>query len=131
VLPLTVGDQLRSVWIESKRRPPKQYALGRRVMDGGSVPLEPLAPRAAIICAIDYPPPLTHDEIHDLRREYPNLVNDGLVIDEFHDEREYVVDRRYLNAVTVVRRYEQIHFADAPPISTTAVSLGDGQLVCD
>jgi hypothetical protein len=76
-------------------------------MDGGV--LETLAPRAAIICAIDYPPPPTHDEIHDLKREYLDLVNDEL-------------DRQYLNAVTVVRRYEQIHFADAPPISTTAIS---------
>ena len=111
----------------------ERFALGRRVMDGGSVLLETLAPRAAIISAIDYPPPPTYDEIHDLKRECLDLVNDELVIDEFHDEREYVVDRRYLNAVTLVRRYEQIHFADAPPISTAAVSqtLRDGQLVCD
>jgi hypothetical protein len=100
----------------------ERFALGRRVMDGGSVLLETLAPRAAIISAIDDPPPPTRDEIHDLKRECLDLVNDELVIDEFHDEREYVVDRRYLNAVTVVRRYEQIHFADAPPISTAAVS---------
>jgi len=62
--------------------------------------LETLAPPAAIICAVDYPEPATQDEIEKLKREHPNAD-----FDEFHEEREYVIDRRHLNAVIVVRRY--------------------------
>ena len=34
-------------------------------------------------------------------------------INEFHDEREYVVDRRHLKAVRVLRRYSQIEDSTA------------------
>lgn len=75
-------------------------------MDGGSVLLETLAPSAGIICAVDYPKPQTQAEIEKLKRGHPNVA-----VSEFHEEREYVVDRRHLNAVTVVRRYAQIEGA--------------------
>jgi len=72
------------------------------VWDGGSVLLETLAAPKAIICKITYPPPLTQKEIKALKRKYP-----GITIDEFHDEQEYLVDRRYFDVVKVVRRYAQ------------------------
>ena len=80
-----------------------RFARERQVMDGGSVVLETVAPTAAIISAVDYPKPFTQEEIERFKREHP----DSLII-EFHEEREYVVDRRRLDAVTVVRRYPQI-----------------------
>jgi hypothetical protein len=79
-----------------------RFAQQRQSWDGGSVLLETVAPEPAIISAIDYPNPLTREEIRTLKRKYPDVH-----ISEFHDEREYIVDRRYLNAVTVVRRYLQ------------------------
>jgi hypothetical protein len=79
-------------------------------MDGGSVLLETLAPSVGIICAVDYPKPPTQDEIEKLKRGHPNVE-----INEFHEEREYVVDRRHLDAVTVVRRYAQIERASPSP----------------
>src|SRR5450631_2075725 len=79
-----------------------RFADGRRVWTGGSVLLETLAAPKAIICKITYPKPLTQKEIKALKRKYP-----GITIDEFHDEQEYLVDRRYLDVVKVVRRYAQ------------------------
>ena len=79
-----------------------RFADGRRVWDGGSVLFETLAASEAIICKITYPPPLTQKEIKALKRKYPRIT-----IDEFHEEQEYLVDRRYLNVVKVVRRYAQ------------------------
>jgi hypothetical protein len=79
-------------------------------MDRGSVLLETLAPPAAIICAVDYPEPLTQIEMEKLKREHPNVEINGL-----HEEREYVVDRRHLNAVIVLRRFAQIDRAAVPP----------------
>ena len=81
----------------------ENFARQRQEWDGGSVVLETLAPSEAIICAIDYPEPFTQEEIARLKRECPTAQ-----ITEFHEEREYVVDRRHLNAVTVVRRYAQL-----------------------
>jgi hypothetical protein len=37
----------------------ERFALERQVMDGGSVLLETLAPSMGIICAVDYPKPMT------------------------------------------------------------------------
>ncbi len=79
----------------------ERFALERRQWPGGSVLLETLAPPEAIICQVNYPPSYTQDEIEDLRRECP----DGIIVD-YHQEMEYVVDRRHLNGVHVVRRYE-------------------------
>jgi hypothetical protein len=88
----------------------ERFARERQVWDGGSVLLETLAPPAAIICAVTYPKPFTEEDIARIRREHPHSH-----ITEFHEEREYVVDRRYLNSVTVVCRYPQIERA-APPL---------------
>jgi hypothetical protein len=57
------------------------FAQERRCWNGGSVLLETVAPREAIICAIS--------------EASGNL----------YDEREFAVDRRDLHAVRVVRRY--------------------------
>ena len=89
-----------------------QFALERRVMDGGSVLLETLASPEAIISQIDYPQPFTQNQIDEFRSRNPEVV-----IEEFHEEREYVVDRRHLNAVSVRQRYEQSHHAAPPPPS--------------
>jgi hypothetical protein len=78
----------------------QKFALERRVMPGGSVLLETLAVPEAIISEIDYPQPFNKDEI---RRTHPKAEFPV----EFHEEREYIIDRRYLNSVSLVRRYEQ------------------------
>lgn len=67
------------------------------------------APAAAIICAVDYPEPFT---IEELKREYPGMPPSAVqsLFDNrqcFHEEREYVVDCRKLNALTVVQ-YAQV-----------------------
>jgi hypothetical protein len=67
---------------------------------GGNVLLETLAPTAAIITQIKYPEPLTDAEREQLLRQYP-----GLQIHEFHDEREFLVDRRNLGTITVAQRF--------------------------
>ena len=64
-------------------------------LPGDSVVLETLAPSAAIICEMSYPEPFTAEE---------RASNASAHFEEFHDEREYIVDRRLLKAVTVVRR---------------------------
>jgi len=74
-----------------------------RQYDEGSVVLETLAPPEAIICAVEYPESFSQDEIARHKSECPNIQ-----ITEFHEEREHVVDRRHLNAVTVVRRYARV-----------------------
>ena len=80
----------------------ERFAEERRVMDGGSVLLETLAPPEAIISAIVYPEPFTEAEIAELQARYP-----GVVIEEasgYGAEGEYVLDRRLLGAVQVIRR---------------------------
>jgi hypothetical protein len=87
------------------------FARERQVHDGGSVLLETLAPPAAIICVVDYPKPFTKQEIARIKREHPHAE-----MIEFHEEREYVVDRRYLKGVAVVRRYPQVErLSPLPP----------------
>jgi len=88
----------------------ERFARERQELDGGSVLLETRAPPAAIICAVDYPEPFTEQEIARFKREHPHAH-----ISEYHEEREYVVDRRCLNSVAVVYRYPQIDHA-APPL---------------
>jgi hypothetical protein len=95
----------------------ERFAQERRAQDGGSVLLETLAPPEATIAQIDYPPPFSQGEIDDARREYPNASTS-----EFHQEREYVVDRRYLNTVTLVRRYEQVN----PFVTPSSVASSGG-----
>ena len=85
-----------------------RFARARQVWDGGSVLLETVAPAKAIISAVHYPEPFTQEEIERIKREHPDAE-----ISEFHEEREYIVDRRHLKAVRVLRRYSQIE--DAPP----------------
>jgi hypothetical protein len=70
----------------------ERFARARQGHNGGSVVLETLAPPAAIICAVNY-------EITRLKSEHSN----GEIAERSH-EREYVVDRRHLNAVAVVHR---------------------------
>ena len=65
--------------------------------------LETVASPDAIICAVDYPQPPTAHEVASVRKEHPNISIDDL---QFHEEREYVIDRRLLGTVTVVRRYQ-------------------------
>jgi hypothetical protein len=67
----------------------------------GSVVLETLAPTAAIIAQVPYPEPITDAERQELLREHP-----ALLIQEYHDEREFLVDRRQLETVTVALRIE-------------------------
>lgn len=69
--------------------------------DDGIV-LGTLAPPDAIVAAIRYPKPFDAVEIEQLKRDHPNAV-----IHEYHHEHEYVVDRRHLNSVRVVRRISQ------------------------
>ena len=99
----------------------ERFARGRQVWNGGSVLLETRAPPAAIICAVDYPKPLTEQEIARIRREHPHIH-----ITEFHEEREYVVDRRCLNSVAVVCRYPQIERA-APPLPLRSLATKDSR----
>jgi hypothetical protein len=65
----------------------------------GSVILETMAPPAAIITAIEYPPPITEAEKVEM-----GLAPDTKVV-ERSDECEYLVDRRHLGRVKVLRRY--------------------------
>jgi hypothetical protein len=74
----------------------ERFARERQVHDGGSVLLETLAPSAAIICVVDYPKPFTKQEIARIKREHPHVH-----MIEYHEEREYVVDRQFLNRVAV------------------------------
>jgi hypothetical protein len=69
-----------------------RFAEEHRVMDGGSVLLETVAPPEAIISAVAYPPP-------DDEMEEPC---------EYHEESEYVVDRRLLHGVNVIRRIDAL-----------------------
>jgi hypothetical protein len=59
--------------------------------------LETLAPPQAIIHQMTYPRPITDPERAETLRQFPDVH-----FDEYHDEREYLVDRKFLNAVIVV-----------------------------
>src|SRR4051812_29789890 len=77
----------------------------------------------AIICAVEYPKPFTEHEILMLKRDHPTAE-----IDEYNDEREYVVDRRFLDRVTIVRRYPHIGLiAPKPPGSALWPSINEAQ----
>ena len=79
----------------------QDLAESYRVWRGGSVVLETTAPPAAIITAIEYPPPIT--EAEKLELGLPPTTN----VVEWHDECEFLVDRRQLGHVKVLRRYSQ------------------------
>ena len=99
----------------------ERSARERQRWDGGSVLLETLAPPAAIICAVEYPEPFT---VEELKREFPGLSQrtiETLAGQGYHDEREYVVDRRRLGAVTVARRYTQTGALPPFPVGGGAI----------
>ncbi len=61
------------------------------------VVLETLALPPAIIHQMNYPKPITDQERAGILRECPDAH-----FDEYHDEREYLVDRKFLTAVIAV-----------------------------
>jgi hypothetical protein len=80
----------------------ERFARDRRFLED-SVVLETSAPARAIIAAIKYPKPFTPVEIKRIRRDDPTAH-----FSEYHDEREYIVDRRHLTDIKVVRRYPAV-----------------------
>jgi hypothetical protein len=79
----------------------EQFAEDYCGWSGGSVVLETLASPEAIICAVEYPPPMTEAEKVEL-----GLSPDMKII-EYHQESEYLIDRRLLGPVKVLKRYRQ------------------------
>jgi hypothetical protein len=65
-------------------------------MDGGSVLLETVAPPEAIISAV----------IAELSARYLGVEMEEP--SEYHEESEYVVDRRLLHGVNVIRRFDAL-----------------------
>jgi hypothetical protein len=111
MLPAYTGPAVRlfrgASTIESRRRSyglswteylaeAERFAEERQEWPGGSVVFETVAPPAAIICKMPYPEPFTEEE----RVEMPS----GVHFEDFYEEQEYVIDRRQLTQVTVVRR---------------------------
>lgn len=95
----------------------EEFAQSYRVMPTGSVVLETVAPREAIIAAIEYPAPMT--EAEKLELELPPNAK----ISEYHEECEYLVDRSLLGPVHVLRRYSstmptELEGAQSAPYST-------------
>jgi hypothetical protein len=56
---------------------------------------------------VDYPEPFTLIEIERFKREHSMAE-----VQEYHKEREYIVDRQLLKRVEVVLRYPQISNAE-------------------
>jgi hypothetical protein len=83
----------------------ERFAEEYRVMDGGSVLLETVAPLEAIISAVAYSPPSTQEEIAELRA-HPGVKMEQPT--EYHEEREYIIDRRLLHGVNVTRRFDAL-----------------------
>ena len=83
------------------------FAEGYRVWPGGSVVLEAVAPPEAIIGAMEYAPPLTEAE----KAEWELSSNTKVI--EYHEECEYLVDRRLLGPIEVQRRYAERPVEDA------------------
>jgi hypothetical protein len=76
--------------------------FARRCSADDGIVLETLAPPDAILAAIRYSKPFDASEIEQVKHESPNAA-----IHEYHHEREYVIDRRHLGPVSVVRRVSQ------------------------
>jgi hypothetical protein len=102
-----------AVWLERQRRgyglswtddiaAAEDFAKGYQVWPGGSVVLETLAPPEAIICKMPYAEPLSEEKRAEILGDHPNAH-----FPEYHDEREYVVDRRQLTRVKVVQRFPE------------------------
>ena len=79
----------------------QQFAEDYRDWPGGSVVLEADARSEAIIGMMQYPPPLTEADKAEL-----GLSPDARVT-EYHQECEYLVDRRLLGPIKVWRRYTE------------------------
>jgi hypothetical protein len=77
----------------------EDFAEGYRVWSTGRVVLETVAPPEAIIAAEEYPPPMAEVEKAELGLP-PNTK-----IVEWHEESEFLVDRRLLGPVHVLRRH--------------------------
>ena len=73
----------------------ERFAQPIHGVDG--IVLETLAPPQAIIHQMNYPKPITDQERAGILRECPDTH-----FDEYHDEREYLVDRKFLTAVIAV-----------------------------
>jgi hypothetical protein len=80
----------------------ERFARNSSELPDGSVILETIAPPAAILAQITYPEPMTDAERQEILREHPYVRFDRS--DEYHDEREFLVDRRGLKTVTVLQR---------------------------
>ena len=85
----------------------ERFARDYSGMLHGSVILETIAPPAAIIAQMEYPQPWTDAEREEILREAPNAT-----FDEYHHEREFLVDRRRLETVTVAQRFTGTSAAD-------------------
>jgi hypothetical protein len=100
----TAGERRRRIyglsWSEDASVAEK-FAWDRRTVAEGSVVMETTAPPEAIVAKIAYSEPLTEEEKADLCAEHPNAA-----FHEYHGEQEYVVDRRFLSEVRVLRRYD-------------------------
>ena len=89
------GRPMASYGHRAFRRPRNLRKVPR--LPGGSVVLETVARPEAIISIVEYPPPMTEAE----KAELPP----GVTVVEYHEEREYLVERRLLGPVEVLRRY--------------------------
>ena len=76
----------------------EQFARDYSELPDGSVILETIAPPAAIITQIQYPEPYTEAEREEMLRE-------SISFDEYHHEREFLVDRRELGTVTIAQQF--------------------------
>ncbi len=86
----------------------REIAEGFARRPGYDVLLATLAPSSAIICAVEYEPPFTDEELEELamRKGYPLSLVKKLQRHEFHEETEYLVDGNSLTEVEVVRRFQ-------------------------
>jgi hypothetical protein len=96
----SVGERRRAAYgvsWTSNLSAAEDFAESYRVWPGGSVVLETVASPEAIISAVEYPAPMTEAEKVELP---PNVK-----VVEYHEEREYLVERRLLGPVKVLLRY--------------------------
>jgi hypothetical protein len=93
------GRRYSLSWTDD-RATAERFARGYSQVPHGGVILETIAPPTAIIAQMEYPEPWTNAEREEILREHPNVT-----FNEYHDEREFLVDRRGLGTVTVVQRF--------------------------
>jgi hypothetical protein len=65
--------------------------------------IKTIAPSEAIICRIEYPPPLTAAEKAELQAKFPGFAG-SFKDSQFHDELEYIVDSELLKDFQIVER---------------------------